>query len=728
MGSGRQRTLINVMHRKSREIQENKEAVHTSETGGKMDRNHGKMALLSIWVFTMLATSLIAAGKPFTHRFVYANIGMQRRVIDTCIGRMKAAASLGYNGYIVINHEDNHLENVSQDYLNNVNRTVAEAKKLNMALIPRHFNNYDVGYEDFNLSEAFPVRNTKFVVANGEARAVSDHGAGFMNGDFETFTGNKPDGWQLVSMPNATIDKNGPKSGQACLRISGGGKFARIKQRVALKPFRAYRLSVWVRTKDFRNWKSALFLVNGGALLNRGSRPFGTPLDEVNRGIWTTLSVTHGWRLSQCDFNSQNNTSATIEFVVSSARGNQVGTLWLDDMRMEEVGLFETVRTRTRPITVRSADGSTTYKEGTDYVVDPKCNSFTVESFWYEGHLKIPQGSPIQNGQELRVDWYQMADVAGVYPEGNYCIGETWDALRKNVMQMDSIYQQNKWMFLGMSEWRTAFWDDQCELYPKARTAGEYMAEMLRTTHNLIWETSPGRELYMWNDMYDPYHNAWKPYGMTNGGCLETWKNMDTNIVIMNWNACGLPWYEMSVRFYMGIDDSLNPEGKVYRQILSVMDAGRVGTWMNVVDKAEKEGGRGVIGISYVDWFANYSQMRAVRDACIARGRWDTGPLPPPALKENHPQNPVPIVSPQLTLSPKTNRQFEIQYRTSQNARVKLHVVDLQGRSVAVIGDGKRTAGSHTVLWDATGLSSGVYFLRLAINGIAGKALRHVLL
>jgi hypothetical protein len=45
--------------------------------------------------------------------------------------------------------------------------------------------------------------------------------------------------------------------------------------------------------------------------------------------------------------------------------------------------------------------------------------------------------------------------------------------------------------------------------------------------------------------------------------------------------------------------------------------------------------------------------------------------------------------------------------------RVSLAVYDVRGRQVAVLANGTMAPGVHRISWDATGLTSGVYFYRL---------------
>lgn len=60
--------------------------------------------------------------------------------------------------------------------------------------------------------------------------------------------------------------------------------------------------------------------------------------------------------------------------------------------------------------------------------------------------------------------------------------------------------------------------------------------------------------------------------------------------------------------------------------------------------------------------------------------------------------------------NPSTNISFQL----PENSAVSLKVYDMVGREVAVLIDGQKSAGSHTVTFDASALPSGVYFYRLA--------------
>ncbi len=59
--------------------------------------------------------------------------------------------------------------------------------------------------------------------------------------------------------------------------------------------------------------------------------------------------------------------------------------------------------------------------------------------------------------------------------------------------------------------------------------------------------------------------------------------------------------------------------------------------------------------------------------------------------------------------NPETTLRFEV----PESAYVKLVVYDVLGRQVRVLVDGTREAGTHEVVFEASGLPSGTYLVRL---------------
>ena len=62
-----------------------------------------------------------------------------------------------------------------------------------------------------------------------------------------------------------------------------------------------------------------------------------------------------------------------------------------------------------------------------------------------------------------------------------------------------------------------------------------------------------------------------------------------------------------------------------------------------------------------------------------------------------------------------------IPYRVSEPASVTLSIVDLLGRTVAIVENGYRLSGDHVAMFDVSTLSPGLYLVRLEIPGAAGS-------
>jgi hypothetical protein len=74
------------------------------------------------------------------------------------------------------------------------------------------------------------------------------------------------------------------------------------------------------------------------------------------------------------------------------------------------------------------------------------------------------------------------------------------------------------------------------------------------------------------------------------------------------------------------------------------------------------------------------------------------------ALEQNYP-NPF---------NPTTN----INYSLQNAGHVTLKVYDMTGREIATLVNGRMNAGAHTVTFNASNLSSGVYIYALEANGV----------
>ena len=63
------------------------------------------------------------------------------------------------------------------------------------------------------------------------------------------------------------------------------------------------------------------------------------------------------------------------------------------------------------------------------------------------------------------------------------------------------------------------------------------------------------------------------------------------------------------------------------------------------------------------------------------------------------------------------NSQMRVSYSLLETGLVDLAVYDLSGRLVAELMSGRQSSGVHTIMFDGTGMPSGVYMLRLQSGG-----------
>ena len=74
------------------------------------------------------------------------------------------------------------------------------------------------------------------------------------------------------------------------------------------------------------------------------------------------------------------------------------------------------------------------------------------------------------------------------------------------------------------------------------------------------------------------------------------------------------------------------------------------------------------------------------------------------------------------------NQQTTITFNLPAAGNIDLSVYDITGRRIKALGNGHWALGKHSVVWDAEGLSSGIYFIQLTVGGGQQSAVRKVVL
>jgi hypothetical protein len=575
-----------------------------------------KLALCMALAFSSLASVADAqtcSTNCFNKRFIYfgGNFVKAASTNDSTFAKLKEVIQtghdLGYNG-IMLNPAGSGafsttVGNKVTPYFNdNFKELVDFAAKLNMELIPIGLSPESITSIDASLIEAVPVKNRPFVVAGGVATASGSDAAPLT--DFESSNG----GWDLWD--GITLDTTVGRSGKTAVKFDQSRKVKMMRMHRAisnLQPFTAYRMSFWVKTSDFDAPLTLLML--DGQAANPVYRNYsnalglGTDANGNFNAAGNTLAQTQDWTQYTVDFNTLNNSTVNI-YLGTWLSGSHNGAAWVDDVQVREVGLNHVVKRTTVPVKVTSENGSVTYTEKTDYVIGAE-------------KLTIPGTSAIKNGDKLNVSWGQsargMASTWGA--PASACYPEYFTNSNSVVTNTFATMQSKKSFFVYFDEWRIMNWDPKCT----NATAGSYLADTFKGVQKLIYAQNPNADVYVWNDMFDPYHNAKSSYWMVNGDLTGGIDGLDKKTIVVNWNEAADQQVN-SLKYF---------SGKGFKQLIALYyddnaTLDKTNKWLTNLNAAQADSVSGVDGFVYTTWAGDsgYADLTKVTELLKKSGRW----------------------------------------------------------------------------------------------------------
>ncbi|MBN1675694.1 MAG: FecR domain-containing protein [Kiritimatiellae bacterium] len=541
----------------------------------------GRRAELAAGQYAVVAAGLALSARPiaaprsdagrFAKRYVICRADLTDRAdVEALEALVERAAAVGYNGLIIGDFGGRYvrLENMTPGVFSSFIRIREAAAQLGLALIPCSIDPTQVSYENPSLVETVPVRDTPFSVESGLARVEGPGPLRLRNGGFEDGPGPQPVHWRVTGAGSARVERDATmkRTGAASLAlrpaVPGGGAAGKelfIEQVVAVEPFRAYELSAWVQPPAEHAGELRM-LIEGG---RRG----------LLGGVIPRLAGS-GWRRVAVAFNALESTAVRVRLGVS--RGTGSGTYRLDDFALREVGLRATVRRASLPVVVRAADGAVTFSEGSDYVVE-------------EEQLRLPPGSRIGEGTHLLVSWYVRPEMFG--GPGPACAGYPayFTHHADNARRLDTLFGAPPAFMMGYrggpsgwGGWYVGNWDPICGDVP----AGVYVAETLRRSEELLRDINPGYELYLSNDMVDPYACAKATHFLMRGSLEGAWEGVSRRTVIVNRGRS-----KESLLFFAR---------RGHRQLVAcAARASAVDGCLRVLDEAEPEGVIDVVGFVF---------------------------------------------------------------------------------------------------------------------------------
>jgi hypothetical protein len=481
-----------------------------------------------------LSLLLVAAGvgrtaEPrYADRWVYCqhNLLVDQNVEDL-LKILDRAAKAGYTGLVLADYKFNILDRMPERYVQNVERVKKAAADRNIELIPCVF---PIGYSDGllvhdpNLAEGVPVKDAPFV-AKGKELVPAGEPVTFVNGGFEQARGDTFAGCSFQDEPGKSTfaDKEVMHGGAMSLRMQDPAGNCRINQKVKLRPWTCYRYATWVKTKDLKRASFKLMALGGtGRALTFHEAHLKPDQD------WTQMEVV---------FNTLGETDAAMYV---GAWGGFKGTIWVDDLTLEELSLVNVLRRDGCPLSVTSADGKTVYEEGKDFqpVKDPVMLKNAAAGRWEFGHkgptIELTAGSRIKDGDRLKVSWYHPVLVHGEQVACSLLAPKVFDLLKDQAKRVNDLLHP-KTFFMQHDEIRVAGWDETG--MKSGLTPGGQLAENARRCREILREVNPAARVVVWSDMFDPHHNAVDNYYLVNGSWKGSWDGLAKDVVIANWNG-----------------------------------------------------------------------------------------------------------------------------------------------------------------------------------------------
>jgi hypothetical protein len=451
-----------------------------------------------------------------------------------------------------------------------------------------------------NFAESEAVTGSQFRVnSNASALQFINSFPGVINPGFES----GQTGWFSFYDAGLSLDTSTAHTGNASAVITNAPANARLFQPVTLTPWRQYHLRLFYKTQNFRGSTQVLVTDGNKGNIPRLNGPFST---SANQG-WTQLDYL---------FDSQ---TATQAYIYVGLWGGSSGSIWFDDIQLEETALLYTTRRPGTPVSMYDpANPTHIFQEGTDfnYITDPQMTS-TRTPFTDQYHtvptVTLPAGTHLAPGQTVAINSYSAFPAPGL--DGmDMCLTEAgvlnW--VTGNAQSIKSVLPPGAGIFMQYDEMRQTNNCFSCR--SKNMTAGQLLAWSAGQSIQTYNTVMPGAPLYVWSDMFDPYHNAVNNYYDVQGDLSGSWTGLPSNVTIMNWNLGNL---STSLTWFSGKNSS---QPTPHQQIIAgFYDSGNGGQAAQT-ELGQAAGIPGVQGLMYTTWQDDYSQLQSFASA--ARAGW----------------------------------------------------------------------------------------------------------
>ena len=511
--------------------------------------------------------------------------------------RLDAAAAAGYTGVVMW---DDGISYIQYSWWNPVyfQQVIQHAHADGLAVVPMvapyGHSDPELIYQP-NLAEGQQVVGTQFQVdPTGATLQVVNSFPGLVNGGFES----GQTGWFGYGDPGSSVDTTVAHTGSASALIRNAPANCRLEQSFTVKPWRQYHLRLFYQTQGFSGGPQLFAFADGNLSADRINQPLHFP-------------NTTGW--TQMDYTFNSGPHSTIEILLGIWGGSQ-GSLWFDDISLEETGLEYVLRGSGTPLSVYDPNNSShVFAEGTDFapISDPQfagpTSSFFQDNWHQPTTPTVPSGSSLKPGQIVAMNYYAIQPE---YGDAGVSLTDpaslSWRQAAATAMA--PIFSSAQGYFFEYDEMR------HMNSTPSAKAMNMTPAQLLdwhfNGTYQLYRSLNPNATIYAWGDMFDPNMNAVNNYYLVEGDLTGSWTGIPTDVVIMNWNIWNL---KTSATWFA-------TPPYAHRQVIAgYYDSGDGGA-SATAHIAAISGIPGIQGLMYTTFADDYSQI--ANFASAARTNW----------------------------------------------------------------------------------------------------------
>ncbi|MFL6463752.1 MAG: hypothetical protein ACJ73N_05010 [Bryobacteraceae bacterium] len=513
------------------------------------------------------------------------------------------AAAAGYTGLALWDSGLNYVGNPSwpaknETYMREFLKYAA-AKRMRIIAAPSPYGFSNEALEmNPNWAESQRVIGAQFEVdRSGTKLNFRNSFPGLANGGFE----NGEADWFSTGDQGLGLNSTA-HSGKNSAVIVDAPRNARLRQKFPLQPWRQYHLRLFFKSSNFHGAPMISVFDSGD-------------LKKVRFNVSLHANGTHDWTQLDYTFNSQDSTEGYLYFGVW---GGSSGLLWFDDVSLEETALVYLTRRPGTPVRVYDpVQPGLEFIEGKDFNAITDARMQISKPFTDDYHqptpITLPQGTRLKPGQKLSIDFYAVITVPGLHSV-SLCLTDPastqWVA--KNGQAIHQLLPPDSGLFLGYDEIRQANSCGSCR--SRQLSAGQLLAWNVRQTISAYNSVAPNHPLYIWNDMFDPYHNAHANYFYVEGDLAGSWSGIPASVTVMNWN---LDHLHDSLVWFSGTDAKQpTPHAQI---IAGYYDTGN-GTAAAQQELQAATGAPGILGFMYTTWNDDYSQLASF--AAAAKSGW----------------------------------------------------------------------------------------------------------